>query len=92
MKRVFLLSVLFSAVCAASAQSGDVHKATGIVTKVGKDSVTIKHEPVKSMNWPSMTMSFKVKEKALMEKLKKDQKLSFEFKQEGRDYVVTDVK
>ena len=118
MKRVFLLSVLFSAASAATAQSGGmkgmemkdmpmkgmdtkmdkkdakgtVHKATGVVTKVDKDSVTIKHEPVKSMNWPSMTMAFKVKDKALMEKMKKDQKVNFEFKQEGRDYVVTDVK
>jgi Cu/Ag efflux protein CusF len=71
---------------------GSVHKATGVVTKVDKDKVTIKHEPVLSMNWPSMTMAFKVKDKALMDKLAKDKKVDFEFKQEGRDYVVTSVK
>jgi len=71
---------------------GPVHKATGVVTKVDKDKVTIKHEPVRSMNWPSMTMAFKVKDKALMDKLAKDKKVDFEFKQEGKDYVVTSVK
>ena len=71
---------------------GTVHQATGVVTKVEKDKVTIKHEPVQSMNWPSMTMAFTVKDKALMGKLAKDRKVDFEFKQEGKDYVVTSVK
>lgn len=71
---------------------GTVHKGTGVVTKVEKDKVTIKHEPVQSMNWPSMTMAFKVKDKTLMQRLAKDQKVDFEFMQEGRDYVVTSVK
>jgi len=70
---------------------GAVHKASGVVTKVDNDKVTIKHEPVPSMNWPTMSMAFKVKDKALMGKMKKDQKVDFEFVQEGRDYVVTSV-
>jgi Cu(I)/Ag(I) efflux system periplasmic protein CusF len=69
-----------------------VHKATGVVTRMDKDKVTIKHEPVASLNWPVMTMSFKVKDMAVMEKMKKDQKVDFEFVQEGKDYVVTGVK
>ena len=69
-----------------------VHKATGTVTKVDKDKVTIKHGPVPTINWPSMTMAFKVKDKALMDKLGKDKKVDFEFKQEGNDYIVTAVK
>jgi Cu(I)/Ag(I) efflux system periplasmic protein CusF len=71
---------------------GTVHKATGVVTRVDKDKVTIKHEPVPSMNSPSMTMAFVVKDKAVMEKVKKDQKVDFEFVQQGKDYVVTAVK
>ena len=69
-----------------------VHKATGVVTKVDKDKVTIKHGPVATINWPSMTMAFTVKDKALMDKLAKDKKVDFEFRQEGKDYVVTSVK
>ncbi len=37
---------------------GTVRNATGTVTKVEKDKVTIMHEPVASMKWPSMTMVF----------------------------------
>ena len=69
-----------------------VHKASGVVTKVDKDRVTIKHGPVASINWPSMTMAFKVKDKALMDKLAKDKKVDFDFVQEGSDYVVTAVR
>jgi len=107
MKRVLLLSVLLLAPPAGFAQmkgmdmkdmpmkaekKGGTHKATGVVTKTDKDKVTIRHEPVPSMNWPTMTMAFKVKDKAVMDKLKKDQKVDFEFVQDGRDYVVTGVK
>lgn len=72
--------------------SSQRHKASGTVTKVDKNKVTIKHEPVASLNWPSMTMAFVVKDKAMLEKMKKDQKVDFEFVQQGKDYVVTSVK
>ena len=74
--------------------SGAVHKATGVVTRVdaAKSKVTIKHDPVASLNWPTMNMAFTVKDKALMQKLPKDRKVEFEFVQEGKDYVVTSVK
>jgi Cu(I)/Ag(I) efflux system periplasmic protein CusF len=71
---------------------GTVHKATGVITKMDKSKVTIKHEPVPSMDWPSMTMAFTVKDKSLMSKMKNGQNIDFEFVQEGRDYVVTGVK
>jgi len=71
---------------------GEVHKATGTVTKVDKNKVTIKHGPVESMKWPAMSMAFTVKDKSLMDKMKKDEKVDFEFVQQGKDYVVTSVK
>jgi len=76
------------------AAAGKVHKASGKVTRIdpAKPSVTIAHGPVASMNWPSMTMAFTVKDKALMDKLAKDKEVDFEFRQEGRNYVVTGVK
>jgi len=76
------------------AEPGMVHKATGVVTRTdpAKGKVTIKHEPVQSLNWPTMTMAFTVKDKAMLDKLKKDQKVDFEFVQQGKDYVVTSIK
>lgn len=70
------------------------HNAVGVVKAVdqAKSTVTFAHEPVKSLNWPSMTMAFQVKDKALFDKLSNGKKVDFEFVQQGKDYVVTAVK
>jgi Cu(I)/Ag(I) efflux system protein CusF len=75
-------------------EKSGVHKATGVVTKVdaAKGRVTIKHDPVPSLNWPTMSMVFVVKDKSMLEKMPKDKKIDFEFTQQGKDYVVTSVK
>lgn len=70
------------------------HAATGIVKAVdpAKGTVTLAHEPVKSLNWPAMTMSFAVKDKKLFDKLAVDKTVNVEFVQQGGRYVVTAVK
>ena len=83
---------LWSTAIPPSQAQGAAHKATGMVTKVEKDKVTIKHEPVQSMNWPAMTMGFIVKDKAILDKMAKDKKVDFEFVQQGKDYVITSAK
>jgi Cu(I)/Ag(I) efflux system periplasmic protein CusF len=74
--------------------SGKVHKGTGKVTKVdpAANSVTIAHEPVSTMNWPAMTMTFKVKDKKMLDKAKSGEKVEFTFVQSGKDYTITDIK
>jgi Cu(I)/Ag(I) efflux system protein CusF len=72
--------------------AGQVHKGTGVVTKVDKDKVTIKHEPIQSLNWPTMTMAFGVKDKAMLDKVAKDKKVEFEFVQQGQQFVITSIK
>ena len=73
-----------------TAAASVVHKATCTVKKLDAKAgvVTLAHEPVKSMNWPSMTMGFKVKDKMLMDKLTDGKKVEFEFMQNGKDHVV----
>jgi len=70
------------------------NKATGVVKKVDPKAgtVTLAHDPVKSLNWPAMTMGFQVRDKALLEKLQPGKKIEFEFVQQGKDYVITTVK
>jgi len=70
------------------------HMATGTVKKVDAKAglVTFAHGPVKSMNWPAMTMGFVVKDKMLLDKLAVGKKVDFEFVQEAKGYVVTSVK
>ena len=71
-----------------------MHTAKGTVksvdTKAG--TVTIDHEPVKSMKWPAMSMAFQVKDKALLDKLAKGKKVEVEFEQRGKEYVIMNAK
>jgi Cu/Ag efflux protein CusF len=70
------------------------HQASGTVKSLDATAqvVTLDHAPVASMNWPAMTMSFKVKDKAMLDKLAAGKKVEVEFVQQGGDYVITDVK
>jgi Cu(I)/Ag(I) efflux system protein CusF len=67
------------------------HKGVGTVKKVDPigGKVTLAHGPSQSLKWPAMTMTFIVKDKALLGKLSLDKKVEFEFVQQGSDYVIT---
>jgi len=70
------------------------YSTVGIVKKVDVSAgvVTLSHEPVKGLNWPAMTMGFKVADKASFSKLVEGKKVAVEFKQIDKDYVITAVK
>jgi Cu(I)/Ag(I) efflux system protein CusF len=70
------------------------HTAKGTVKSVDAKAgtVTLDHEAVKSLNWPAMTMTFKVQDKALMDKLAQGKKVEVEFEQRGKDNVITGAK
>lgn len=70
------------------------HQTTGMVKSVdpSKGTVTLSHEPVKSLKWPAMTMGFGVKDKTLLDKLKEGEKVEVEFVKEGSKYLITSVK
>ncbi len=76
------------------AKPGATHKAIGVVKEIDPKAgmVTFAHEPVKTLNWPAMTMGFAVKDKMLLDKLTVGKKAAFEFVQDGKGYVVTGVK
>lgn len=71
-----------------------VHQATGVVKAADpvKGTVTLAHGPVKTLNWPAMTMRFAVKDKTFFDKLAVDKKVTVDFAKQGADYVVTAVK
>ena len=75
-------------------KGGASHTTTGVVegVDVAKGSVTLAHDPVKSLNWPAMSMGFKVNDPKLLEKMKKGDKVQFTFVQSGRDYTITSIK
>jgi Cu(I)/Ag(I) efflux system protein CusF len=75
-------------------RQSEVHKGTGVVTNVDRSAgkVTLKHDPIKSLNWPTMTMAFAVKDKAMLGSLSKNKKVEFEFVQQGDQFVITSIK
>lgn len=77
---------------AAGAQA--THTTRGTVKKLDAKGgvVTFAHEPVKSLSWPSMTMAFKVRDRALLERLAEGKAVEFDFVRSGGDWVVTAVR
>lgn len=78
----------------AKKSSAKSHHGAGTVKSVdaAKGTVTLDHGPVSTMNWPAMTMTFKAKDKKLLEGLKPGKKVEFDFVQQGKDHVITAVK
>ena len=78
----------------ASEPMAGTHTATGVVKGVDAKAgtVTVAHAPVKSMHWPAMTMAFKVEDPNLLNKVAAGKKVAFDFKQDGKDYVITSIK
>jgi Cu(I)/Ag(I) efflux system protein CusF len=67
--------------------------ATGEVRKVYPDAgqILLKHGEIKSLDMPPMSMVFKVKDKALLDRVKPGDKVRFKAAQIGGDYTVTDL-
>jgi len=78
----------------AAGSEAAVHKTTALVKSVdaANGRVKLAHEPVKSLNWPAMTMNFAVKDPSLFDKLTPGKKVEIEFIQQGSSSVVTAVK
>lgn len=73
---------------------GTIHKGVGVVKKVdaARSTITLDHEPIKSLKWSAMTMTFAVKDKGLLDKLQTGKKVEFEFVQQGGNNVITSIK
>ncbi|MFY9315385.1 MAG: copper-binding protein [Burkholderiales bacterium] len=67
-----------------------VHRAVGYVTSVAPEiaGVVIKHEPVASLDWPAMTMTFTVRDQALFDRMDRGDTISFEFVKSGESYII----
>jgi membrane fusion protein, copper/silver efflux system len=79
-----------------SAQEGQTHKGKGKVVEVDAAAGTVKldHEPIASMQWPRMTMEFKVEDKAQIAKLKTGDAVEFELRPQtdpAGNYVISRI-
>lgn len=93
--RYSLILALALAAASGTTVAQSAHPATGVVKKVdaAKGTVTLAHGPIKSLNWPAMTMDFQVRDKASLAKLKPQQKIEFELVEEKKgSYVISRIK
>jgi len=76
------------------AHSHEAIVGTGTVVSENKTAgkVTLQHESIPAIGWGAMTMEFKVKDKMLLDKVKKGDKVQFTLLQQGKDYVITNIK
>lgn len=57
----------------------DTHSASGTVDSVSGSEVTISHDPIKTLDWPAMSMTFTAQDAALLNGIKKGDRVSFAF-------------
>ena len=70
--------------------SSNLISARGVVLQVDQSNATIKinHDPIAALNWPRMTMPFRLKERSLTAKIKEDDIVEFFLEKEASDYVI----
>ncbi len=66
---------------------------TGLIQQIDKErgAVTIKHGPLQGLNMMGMTMTFLVKDKAMLSSLQPLQKVDFELTYDGSKYLITKI-
>ena len=77
----------------ASPMTGSAHAGDGKVEKIGKDSVTISHGPIPSMQWGAMTMEFKLPKEGVASGIAEGSTVHFEFNAGAQgDFEITTIK
>lgn len=64
------------------------HQAIGRIEKIAPDSVTLSHGPVPTMNWPAMTMTFRLGSQSLGKGFKPGDRVRFTFDQAAQGPTV----
>ena len=96
--------LVFSAFCFTAAYAQDKHHspadavsaghmADGEIKKVNRDNkkMTIKHGDIKSLDMPSMTMVFQIRDNSLLETFKAGDKVKFVIEKLDGAFVVTSM-
>jgi Cu/Ag efflux protein CusF len=72
--------------------AGGTYSTSGEIITMSDSSVTIDHQPVAALGWPAMTMMYKAPDSSMISGLQTGAAVEFSFRQEGSDYVLTDIK
>lgn len=70
------------------------HTTTGTITAIDHSAarITVDHEPVPTLDWPEMTMQFRVANPELLGRVEPGDEIRFSFVQDSRGaYVIQDI-
>ncbi len=67
------------------------HEGEGVITAISGNEITLRHEPIASMNWPAMTMTFQAQSPALLEGLGVGDHVRFRFQESGSAHVIDQI-
>lgn len=76
---------------ATSKSEANIHTATGTVDSISGTDATISHDPIKSLDWPAMKMTFTATDAALLEGVKAGDRVSFAFSKSGSASTLTSI-
>lgn len=76
-----------------SSTGGKVAHGVGVIKSIDVKTamITLNHHAIKELNWPPMSMGFKVANPKLLDGLKAGQNVTFELKTEGTKEIVTAI-
>jgi len=77
-----------------AAAPGQVHKGQGTVRAVDQQNgtVNISHDPIPSLNFPAMTMDFRVRDKTLLKGVKPGQSVEIDIAKQGPgEFLITRI-
>ncbi|RXZ45294.1 copper-binding protein [Crenobacter cavernae] len=74
--------------------AGKPAHGVGMIKKIDakEGMVVLAHDPIKELNWPAMTMAFKVADAKLLKGAVVGKKVAFDLRADGMSAVVTSIR
>jgi Cu/Ag efflux protein CusF len=78
---------------ATAPAAGEAHTGKGLVKWVdaATGEIDLRHEPMPSLKWPAMTMTFKAHDAALLKGLKEGDRVEFDIVKMGGEFHLTRI-
>lgn len=78
---------------AAPVETGaGMHETSGRITAINGQQVTVAHGPIASLNWPAMTMQFRLARPELARGLAVGDSIAFRFREADGAYVIDEIR
>lgn len=88
---IFAMGISAMSLAAEDKAAPAVVAATGVVVQVKADQAKVKinHDPIAALNWPQMTMFFRVRDKSVLEGIVNGDKVRFELEKDTAGLAIT---